>query len=304
MLPDDLLPEIRSRVEFIRQIPLFHELEDPALIKIADRLEERDLLPEEIIFEQGDDGDNFYIIREGAVRITHLKEDVETELAFFEAKDTFGEEALLFDKPRSATVISDGETRLLFLNESNFDWILRTYPQIRPLLKVYARSHQIARRYQFDWLGDGEVIMFVRRRHPIRISVELSVIGFILMVVLTILVFISIFLGGVFEFLSSTTWALGALAGLIALAIGAWAVFEWRNDYFIVTNYRVIWRERILLRSSSLQEAPLRAIQSLNVQTRNFFERILQVGDVIVRTFNSELRMTDVYEPERMMDII
>jgi hypothetical protein len=91
------------------------------------------------------------------------------------------------------------------------------------------------------------------------------------------------------------------LLGIVAI-IWAWA--EWRNDYFIVTNVRVIWRERILFRGSSRQETPLRTIQSLNIQTGNFFQRSIHVGDLIVRTFNSELRMTDVYQPERMKELI
>ncbi|MBU0510133.1 MAG: PH domain-containing protein [Chloroflexi bacterium] len=90
----------------------------------------------------------------------------------------------------------------------------------------------------------------------------------------------------------------------LGLAAGAWSYADWRNDYFFVTNVRVVWRERILLRGSSRQETPLRTIQSLNVQTRNILARALQMGDVIVRTFNSELRMTDVYHPERMKNMI
>ena len=99
-------------------------------------------------------------------------------------------------------------------------------------------------------------------------------------------------------------WIIGGVFSFLGFAAILWAIAEWRNDFFIVTNVRVVWRERILFRGTSRQETPLRTIQSLNVETGNFIVRMIEVGDMMVRTFNSELRMTDVPSPERMRDLI
>ena len=105
----------------------------------------------------------------------------------------------------------------------------------------------------------------------------------------------------VITLLSMGTSGLITLLGLIA---GVWTFFEWRNDYFFVTNLRVVWRERILFRSASRQEVPLRAIQSLDVQTPNVFARLIDIGDLVIRTFNSQMRLTDVIHPNRMKDMV
>jgi hypothetical protein len=91
---------------------------------------------------------------------------------------------------------------------------------------------------------------------------------------------------------------------LIGFIAGIWAFFEWRNDYFFITNLRVVWRERTLFRSSSRQEVPLRTIQSLNVKTSNVFARMIHVGDLIIKTWNSEMDLTNVNHPDQMKDMI
>ena len=43
----------------------------------------------------------------------------------------------------------------------------------------------------------------------------------------------------------------------------------------------------------------MRTIQSLRVQTPNVLARMIHIGDVIIKTFNSEMRLTDVNNPRQ-----
>jgi hypothetical protein len=121
--------------------------------------------------------------------------------------------------------------------------------------------------------------------------------------ILSILTVITIIMGALNSFLI-VLWLIGLGLSLIGLMAIIYAWVEWRNDFFFVTNMRVVWRERILFRSTSRSETPLRTIQSLNIKTGSFIARSVGVGDLIVRTFNSELYMTDVHSPERMKELI
>jgi hypothetical protein len=192
---------------------------------------------------------------------------------------------------------------LYYLDEEDFSWLRATYPQIDPYLAAFARTHEISSRMKINWLGEGEFINLVSRRHPIRLIGELLVMLLIVSIDATIVTAIWVFLNDL-VWLTMFVLVVGGGIGFLGLLAILWAWAEWRNDYFIVTNVRVVWRERILFRGSSRQETPLRTIQSLNIQTGNFFHRAIKVGDLIVRTFNSELRMTDVDHPERMRDLI
>jgi hypothetical protein len=300
-----MLPEIEQRVNFLRDIQIFIELDEKALSVIADRLKSVEYAMGEAIFHEGDEPDNLYFILRGKVRVTRFDEETEQdiELTVFDVGDTFGEDALYFKRERSATITTLENVELYYLDFEDFEWLRETYPQVEPFLAAFARTHEIASHLKIDWLGEGEFINLISRRHPISFLGEVLVLLVFVSLDLTIITAVSLFLRDL-GWLVTFVWVVGGGLGLLALLAILWAWAEWRNDYFIVTNIRVVWRERILFRGSSRQETPLRTIQSLNIQTGNFFHRAIQVGDLIVRTFNSELLMTDVYYPERMKELI
>jgi len=88
----------------------------------------------DVVIRQGDAGDYFYIIREGrclVTRATKARPDG-VRLAELDAGDSFGEEALISDKNRNATVtmVTDGALMRMskadfnsLLNEPLLDWI-------------------------------------------------------------------------------------------------------------------------------------------------------------------------------------
>jgi len=299
-----MLPEIEERLSFLHDVQIFNELDDVALARIADHLKQVKYAAGEIIIREGDEPDNLYFVASGKARTYRIDEETETEieLAISDAGDTFGIEALYFGRERSATVAAFTDVDLYYLDFKDWEWLRATFPEIEPYLEAFLRTFEIASKLRIDWLGEGEYINLITRRHPIRLMGEILTMLVIFSLDLTVMLAIYIFIKVSF-LLSFVLFFGGGIALLLAIAM-IWAWAEWRNDYFIVTNVRVVWRERILFRGTSRQETPLRTIQSLNIQTGNFFHRSIHVGDLIVRTFNSELHMTDVHYPERMKELI
>ncbi len=299
-----MLPENENKVEFLKLVLIFNEFTEDELAQVADRLNFEFVRAGEVIFSQGAEHDNVYIVISGEVRATRLEKDGnETFLVNFDSGDTFVEDALLSNRKRSATITAMADTELYYLSEPDFNWVRNTFPQIDPYLIAFNRTHETMRRLKINWLNREETISLVARRHPISMIIELLVTAFLVSLTITLTMVFITFLSNIraITLLSAGTAGFITLIGLVA---GIWSFFEWRNDYFVVTNLRVVWRERILFRSASRQEVPLRTIQSLDVQTRNVFARAIQVGDLIIRTFNSEMRLTDVYYPAQMKDMI
>lgn len=74
----------------------------------------------EVIFKEGEKGDNMYVIQSGKVKITKKTGDVDLTIATLETGEIFGEMALFDKLPRSANASADGEARVLNIDKKKF----------------------------------------------------------------------------------------------------------------------------------------------------------------------------------------
>lgn len=84
----------------------------------------------EVIFRDGDLGTEMYIVQDGEVHIIKRLRGETHVLSRLERGDFFGEMAVLEDAPRSADAIAHTDVRLLVINGSKFDEMLRKNPEI------------------------------------------------------------------------------------------------------------------------------------------------------------------------------
>jgi CRP/FNR family cyclic AMP-dependent transcriptional regulator len=82
----------------------------------------------EIIFKEGDDGRELYIIQEGCVQIRKQSAVGELVLIQFERGDFFGDMALLQSIPRFASAYSKGKSKILILQPGGFLLKIRRDP--------------------------------------------------------------------------------------------------------------------------------------------------------------------------------
>ncbi|MFH1634932.1 MAG: cyclic nucleotide-binding domain-containing protein, partial [Chloroflexota bacterium] len=191
-----MVPEIEQRLALLKQIQIFNELDENQLSQVSGRLKEDRVQAGKVIFAEGDAPDKAFIIVSGRVRVTRLKEDkTETVISIFDTGNTFGEDALYFNRSRSATVTAISETELLYLDKEGFQWLRSNFPQVDPYIAAFTKTHDIAHRLDIEWLGEGETISLITRREPIRMIGELLTITFIVFVILTLLTALVHFLG-------------------------------------------------------------------------------------------------------------
>lgn len=82
------------------------------------------------IFQQGELGTEMYIIQDGEVQIVKHINGESHVLSSLERGDFFGEMAVLENVPRSADAVAATEVRLLAINGSRFDEMLRKNPEV------------------------------------------------------------------------------------------------------------------------------------------------------------------------------
>jgi CRP-like cAMP-binding protein len=288
--------ELKQRVIFLDKIHLFNGLKEEQLSGIGQTLVEKEVTSGEIIFKKNDKPDGFYMIYKGRVKVSRPRENGEDFLAWLAPGDYFGEEALFEDRNRSATISAVENCVLLFLSREGFEALLKQHEKLRPNFKVAIKSRKLARSTRFKWLGKNEVIYFIARRHVLRLYQALVA------PVLSLIIPILLFVWGAFTG-ATTPFAIGVIALVGILGWLVWNAIDWSNDYYIVTNQRVIWLEKVIGLYDSRQEAPLGTILSVGVET-DVVGRALDFGNVIVRTFVGKLEFDYVDHPVQAADMI
>lgn len=84
----------------------------------------------DVIFREGDLGDNMYIIQSGAIEISRQRDGVKHVLAILESGNFFGEMALIDSRPRSATSTAISQSRLLLLTRNTLIERVRKDPGV------------------------------------------------------------------------------------------------------------------------------------------------------------------------------
>jgi hypothetical protein len=280
----------------LRHISLFDGLDDIQVAMLVDEVERVYLDTDELLFSEGDPGNSMYILFRGQVQVFRGQGGREEQLAILGPGDYFGEEAMLYGRPRSASVAAVIPTMLLRFSSALYAQLLQENPLFEPRLKVRAESHELARQVEFDWLGVGEVVQLVARKHIARLWVSLS--GPVILGLFSIPIFALAYLSG-----TVTPLILGSLVLVLVILWGLWNVIDWGNDYYIVTNQRVVWLEKVVGLYESRQEAPLRTLLSVSMES-DPFGRILGYGDVIVRTYTGRIIMRYVGRPQQFAGLI
>jgi signal transduction histidine kinase len=121
----------------LRAVPLFAELSDEDLERLAARSDLVALNAGEQLFAEGDPGHRAFVITEGALEIIKRTGEREVLLAVREPGEVIGEMALLQDSPRTATVRARTDAVLVSIPKSEIDVLLDTSVEaVRALFRV------------------------------------------------------------------------------------------------------------------------------------------------------------------------
>jgi len=85
---------------------------------------------DQIVFCEGEPGDELFIIQKGSVKIVKITDNNEILLAVLKTGDIFGEMALLESKPRAAGAVAYENCQLMAVNRNNFQQMIMTQPQL------------------------------------------------------------------------------------------------------------------------------------------------------------------------------
>ena len=136
---------MNDRIEILRRVPVFNELTDEVLARLAPRLEQKSLAAGEILFRLGDPGNTLYIIDHGRLEVFLEISGNRLTLNEMGPGQSVGEMAVIDGKPRSANVIALEETSVWCLDHQSFtDALLQQPPMTTVVLTDVAANLRFA----------------------------------------------------------------------------------------------------------------------------------------------------------------
>jgi hypothetical protein len=290
-----------ERVIFLNQIHLFNGLNEEQFGAVANELTEETFPAGKEIVLQGTEGDRLYLIWSGKVSL--IQSGKQRPLATFVSGDHFGEEAMLVNHHRwTATVTATEATILLVLTREQFQKLVEQAPGLKINFAVRVNSYRLERRVRIKWLQENEVVYFLARKHPILLVGALT--GPVLLEVAGIIGMLTAWYYSLWFPALAAVWYLSLLASVFAAGWGVWNGIDWGNDYYIVTDRRVVWVEKVIGIYESRQETPLSAVQRVNVEM-DLSGRTLDYGDLVISTIvGSTLTLRNVDHPYQAAALI
>jgi len=126
-----------THVDFLKNVPLFSELDDEELQQLASVMREQHYKKHTTIVYVDDPGSALYILKSGLVKVTIEDQNGdEMILRMLYPTDFFGDMSLLDGRPRSATVTTQEPSEVLTISREPFLSIIEKSPKI--LLKITA----------------------------------------------------------------------------------------------------------------------------------------------------------------------
>lgn len=120
-----------DRILFLRQVPVFADLEPEDLKQIAEIASERIFSQDEYLCREGEMGDELFVIVQGQVRVAKGSNGDKRTLRTLNVGEQIGELAILREQPRSASVIAEnGTVRALVIRGDALRSILHDRPEV------------------------------------------------------------------------------------------------------------------------------------------------------------------------------
>lgn len=283
----------------LRRCHLFIAVPDAELKDLAAHFVAEEVAEGEYVFRQAEPADAFYMIESGQVEVSaiNLFTGQERKLTHLVQGDYFGEMGLVRHGPRSASVKALKPLKLWKLTREEFDEFVVGNSRVKPELEVAIRSRRFARKANFKWLLPGEIVYLVTLRHSV------FLVEMLWKPVLVLLAAVTAAFGMLWYGLP-WNWQVAPLALLLAGA--GWFWWNWidfHNDWFVVTNQRVVDIDKVLLFYDSRAEAPLPTVQNTTIKTDEW-GRQFNYGDVIINTFSGPVTFHQVPHPQATADMI
>ena len=283
----------------LKSIRLFQKLDEPQLTRVAQAAELIRLEEEQSPELDPEQDYPFFVVASGQVSLIPAQGE-EDEEYLLKKGDFFGADVLFMGGREDYTIYAVTPAQLIAISAEQMRILVQSIPRLQDNLKAQLRIYRLIRSNHFDWLNEEETVLLVRRKHPAYLLV--TMLGPLGLAWLAFLVYLFAVSVETASFRLVVEWF--AFAGLALAALWAlWRLIDFYNDYYVVTDERVVWLERVIGLYDSRQETPMAAVKAGESQS-TFLGRMLGYGDVVTEALMGKVVFRHVANPAEIKDLI
>jgi CRP-like cAMP-binding protein len=164
-----LLGELWARVDmdntsFLKQHPLFQDLNEEQLKDVVSKLEERTYSRDEVILLQGEISESLYMIKSGVVGISRFTQSKEKKnFTYLKESDILGENNVLLRQGGAATATATAlsSVTLLAIKKDDFNLLLNAHPAIAVELARLLVQRLIATNTRFQNTSGAKLCVII-----------------------------------------------------------------------------------------------------------------------------------------------
>ena len=143
-------------MHLLSNIDLFKDFSEEMLQAITSSLHLQKFKPDEILFNQGDDGESIFVLVEGLLEVSMPTEGEKEHLSFLRPGSFLGEMALLTGEKRSADVISSTESLVGELTKDSIMSLATESPEILNKMTAVVAERRLKNEEMTSTSGNGQ----------------------------------------------------------------------------------------------------------------------------------------------------
>ncbi len=278
---------------------IFRDIPDNFIQWVIERSHVLQFQEGDLIYEKGAAAERFFFVISGSAVLYVQEGEQQYLINGCQAGNYFGFEALSKRKMRLTNAKAESPLLTLAIPLRIVQKIAEQFPAFQVQFTLQLQSLEFLIKKPMNWLQNEEIVHYVNREHPLILITRVLKPIILSLAALT--------LAGVLFNANVITPAMllwiGSCLGAFGIGWAVWNAFDWMNDYYVVTNQRVVFLQKIALIYDSRKETPLSAILSITKQIQ-LIGRFYQFGDVILRTFTGLVKFRNVAYVEAVSAIV
>ncbi len=288
---------LEKAIRVLRDLPLLMGLTDEEFRLAIRTLRSETLIRGKPLISPGEANTNLYVVRRGRMgyrKVVGMRSESSPDELLPGAYVNLT--AFLTGARNDFSLEAEDDSELIFVERGPFQELMRARPDIADKLRLPEEARvALQDRKANEWMVEGEKIEIMTTRHwwsfaSKLIPLMLPLIGLVV---------------------AYSQWRdLSVLFGVTVVALGllwtGWHLLDWRNDFYAVTNYRVIHRERTILIRDDQEEARLDKVQNTSVNQNSLLAQLLDYGDVGIETagVGAAVMFRMIHEPRQVAEMI